>query len=678
MLAMQRFTDLCTALDRPSAGTQAHAALLVYFSTAAAPDAAWAVQLLLGRWPARLVTQARLRAAAEQASGLPAWLFAACEREAGSLAEAIALVLPLAPSDAPSGTPSGTPSDTPSDAPSNTPSDSPPQAPPDPNALGLASWIENRLLPLRGLPPAELATRLASWLAELQPAGRHLLLKLLGGDFRAGAGSLPLQRALAELAGVPSATMAERLMAYAQAPMPPDAARYRALLQPNESTPDTTSGGHRHRWPRPFIDAPVLAGAAQALGPVADWQLEWRFGGLRAQLVRLETQVGLWSAGDVLINASFPDLVAAAMALPAGTVLEGEIVIWHEGAAEPADFKRLQSRLQSRVQSRVRSRVQSGSQSGSQSGVQSRLQSSPAHPPAQSAVPHRLLADAPAVFIASELLRAPGEDPLASTTALRRQALERLLAPLGPTVRLRPAPLLSAPDWATVAAVRAHARRLRRDGLLLTQHGSPPTGDSASGPRWLWPLEPLTVDAVLLYAQTGTETPAASIPPADSANTAASMTSATPATANITTTEYTVAVWNRAPASAAEVQATVAAIERGEPAPPAHDTATLRLVPIARTASGLDDAARAELDRVVRATTCGRFGPVRSLVPTRVIELGFDAIAASARHAGGVTVHLPRLLRLRPDRDLADAGTLVVLHALLQPVSPPQFGASAL
>jgi DNA ligase-1 len=162
----------------------------------------------------------------------------------------------------------------------------------------------------------------------------------------------------------------------------------------------------------------------------------------------------------------------------------------------------------------------------------------------------------------------------------------------------------------------------------------------ADGTWWKWKIDPMTVDAVLVYAQAGHGRRASVY------------------------TDYSFAVWNRAPADAAEAQAVVQAIAARRPAP-ALGSGELQLVPFAKAYSGLSDAEFLAVDKVVRANTLEKFGPVRSVRPTLVFEIGFEGINLSPRHKSGIAVRFPRMLRIRHDKPLHEADTLPVLQALL-------------
>ena len=578
---MQAFADLYDALDASTATSDKVAALVHYFQSARPEDAAWALYFLAGGKPRQLVPTAVLRSTACQLSGVDDWLFDECYQAVGDLAETIALILPAGLAGEHTGD----------------------------EAAGLAVWVQDRLLPLRGLSPPDQSQRLARYWAGLDAASRFLLVKLIGGGLRVGVSKLLVQRALAQLSGLDAKLLAQRLVGWTDARATPSAARFAALLAPAGS--DDGPAGQ----PYPFF----LAHALQAdlptfgdvLGDVADWLVEWKYDGIRAQVVKRGGQVWIWSRGEELVTDRFPEVAALARALPDGTVLDGELLVWLPGSATPASFKLLQQRI------------------------------------GRKTVGKKLLADAPVCFVAYDLLEQGGADLRALAQGERRARLLETMADtmaLLPDAALRLSPQVQAADWAALAVLREESRQRGVEGFMLKQlqsrYGSGRT--KSDGTWWKWKVAPLTVDAVLIYAQAGHGRRASVY------------------------TDYTFAVWSRQPASAEEAQAVLDAIARREPAP-ALDTGALQLLPFAKAYSGLSDQEFKAVDRVIRATTLEKFGPVRSVRPTLLFEIGFEGIGASPRHKSGVAVRFPRMLRLRPDKPLHEADTLQTLQRLIHP-----------
>ena len=563
---MKHFAALFTELDSTTSTNAKVAALQAYFKVAPPLDAAWAVYFLSGGKPRQVVKTATLRALACEAAGIDDWLFDECYHAVGDLAETIAYVLPLdfEASD-----------------------------------VGLAVWMEERLLPLRGLHEDEIAQRIKSYWRELDSRGRFLLIKLVGGGFRVGVSKLLVQRALAVHSGLDAKRIAQRMMGYVDAKVLPTALKFEALIAHSEDGAlDVMDAGQ----PYPFflahqLDA-VLADFDSKLGPVSDWQVEWKYDGIRGQIVKRAGQVWVWSRGEELVTERFPEIVALAAGLPDGTVLDGEIMVWADNA--PATFALLQQRI------------------------------------GRKTLGKKILADAPVTFMAYDLLEAGGQDMRALPQPVRRKQLEQALS--GTSLKLSPIERLTS--WADFAALRTQSRERGVEGFMLKRmdaaYGTGRT--KADGLWWKWKIEPMTTDCVLIYAQAGHGRRASLY------------------------TDYTFAVWNRQPADAAEADAVVKAIEKRQPAKPDG----LQLVAFAKAYSGLTDEEFKQIDSVIRKTTLEKFGPVRSVKPTLVFELGFEGINLSPRHKSGIAVRFPRMLRIRSDKPLHDANTLDDLKSLLK------------
>ena len=477
---MRRFAALYAALDASTATETKVAALVHYLAEAPAADAAWAVYLLAGGKPRQTVPTKLLRAEASALAGIPDWLFEASYQAVGDLAETIAQVLP----------------------------------PPHRNStLGLADWLGLRLLPLRGQPPELQAAALRSWWDELPTEQRFVLVKLIGGGWRVGVSKLLVQRALARHAGLDAKLIAQRMMGWTDGRQPPTAAGLATLLAP---LPDPAVPGGAvaapplvDGQPYPFFLAHALDDAptdvlATRLGLLADWQVEWKYDGIRAQLVKRAGQVWIWSRGEELISERFPELLAQAASLPDGSVLDGELLAWVGDG--PAPFQRLQQRIQRKTVSR------------------------------------KVLAEVPVRFIAYDLLERDGRDLRSLPLAQRRLQLQGLVQGLA----LGLSPLVEADGWAGLAVLRQESRARGVEGLMLKQRSAAyGSGRSkADGLWWKWKIAPYTVDAVLVYAQAGHGRRAGLY------------------------TDYSFAVWSRPPANAAEADAVVAAIAARQPAEP--------------------------------------------------------------------------------------------------------------
>ena len=544
---MKEFAALFSALDSTTSTKKKTDALLTYFQRAQPADAAWALYFLAGGKPRQTVPTALLRTAAREMAGIPEWLFDESYDVVGDLAETIAHVLPPARETL---------------------------------ELPLHVWIEERLLALRGQAPEAISAALQGYWAELDTPSRFLLTKLIGGSFRVGVARNLVLRALAQAVGLDAKLLAQRLMGYTDKHHAPDAARYAQLVDPQHQ-PQADSG-----QPYPFFLAHPLQAPVESLGERADWQVEWKWDGIRAQFIRRGAQSWLWSRGEDLLNGRFPELDALHALLPDPTVLDGEIVVWREGRVQP--FADLQKRI------------------------------------GRKTVTKKILAELPVAFLAYDLLEADGADIRAWPQWRRRERLEALVAEAarGASGALQISPLVDAPDWVALTALRTESRARGVEGFMLKQregrYGAGRTKDV--GIWWKWKIDPYSVDAVLIYAQSGHGR-----------------------RANLYT-DYTFAVWDG---------------EAGDAAKPR------RLVPFAKAYSGLTDDEMRQVDQRIRQTTTEKFGPVRSVTPTLVVELGFEGIQASPRHKSGIAVRFPRMLRLRWDKPVDEADSLGTLQAFI-------------
>lgn len=554
---MKRFATLYTALDATTSTNEKLEALIAYFSAAEPEDAAWAAYFLAGGKPRQAVPARLLAEFARERAGLPDWLFEESYQAVGDLAETIAHVLPPATGE---------------------------------STLGLAQWIEERVLTLRGTDPAELRARLLAYWDELDWSERFLLTKLIGGGFRVGVARQLVVRALAEVAGVDHKRIAQRMVGWTDSRQAPGAARYLRLIAPaaegdDVDTPHESDLG----LPYPFFLAHPLQADPETLGPPSGWLAEWKWDGIRAQLVKRGGRVWVWSRGEDLVTDRFPELAALGAALPDGTVIDGEILAWEPGAAAPLPFARLQPRI------------------------------------ARKSLTKKVLADSPSALLAYDLLEADGRDLRTEPLHARRARLDALAQSISSTLAmdlLRVSPLVSASDWGALAALRDESRARGVEGLMLKERESMygVGRTKSSGTWWKWKIDPYSIDAVLLYAQRGHGRRASLY------------------------TDFTFAVWD--------------------------ETGGVRtLVPFAKAYSGLTDEEMRRVDAIVRKTTIEKFGPVRSVTPTLVFEIGFEGIQASPRHKSGIAVRFPRMLRWRTDKAIEDADTLEMLKGFLNEVT---------
>ncbi|MBC8087863.1 MAG: ATP-dependent DNA ligase [Phycisphaerae bacterium] len=527
---MKRFAKLYESIDATTATSGKVAALVEYFREAPAADAAWAVAFLVGRRPKRLVKAPDLRRWGAELAGIPDWLFDASYAQAGDLAETLALIVPEVGA-ADEGT--------------------------------LAMWVEERLLPLREMTPAEQHNTLILAWSQLTGGTRFVYNKLLTGAFRVGVSDGLVVRALAETSGVDADVIAHRLMG--QWEVSPDF--YSRLVQ-------TATDDANWSQPYPFFLAHALADDIATLGDTQEWQAEWKWDGIRAQLVRRRGRTFLWSRGEELLSGRFPEVEAWAEFLPDGTVLDGELLAWQTN--RPLPFSALQRRI------------------------------------ARKSVSKTLLAEVPCHLLVYDCLELGGVDLRQQSLSARRAAAEGVVRalPTGSAAGLSPA--LRFGSWEELASIRERSREENAEGLMLKKASSPYGVGRRGNDWWKWKVSPLTVDAVLVYAQSGSGRRAGLY------------------------TDYTFAVWDNG-----------------------------ALVPFAKAYSGLTDAEIREVDKFIRSHTLVQFGPVRTVKPELVFELAFEGINLSKRHKSGVAVRFPRIFRWRKDKPASEANTLENVRALL-------------
>jgi DNA ligase-1 len=512
------FTELFFELDHTTKSSEKVALLCDYFRVSSPEDCVWTLFFLLGRTLPRSIKTTELRELMSARMNYPLWLVEECYDSVGDLAETLALLNRSGP---------GT-------------------------ARPLSEVVE--LLSKKLTPP--LINQL--W-DEFSFEQSFLLHKLITGGFRVGVSRGLVTRAVAQLAGVEPDIISHRLMGE----WSPDSRFWQQLISGESSDAETLAR------PFPFLLAVNLEGGVHELGDCREWYAEWKWDGIRAQLVRRDGRSFLWSRSGENLTEQFPELIESSTSLPDGTVLDGEILGFKD--ERPLPFNLLQTRI-------TRKKITSN-----------------------------ILRDVPARFIPYDILEHRGSDIRELPLAKRREVLLQILAgsdyPVSPTIDFY--------SWEELAKLRDSSRERMVEGLVLKQRNSPYGSGRIRGCWIKWKIDPLSVDAVLIYAQRGHGR-----------------------RANLFT-DYTFALWH------------------GE-----------ELVPFAKAYSGLTDAEIIEVDRFVREHTLSRFGPVRSVKPEIVCEISFEGVNRSNRHRSGLTVRFPRITRLRRDKSAQEADNIETLKKL--------------
>jgi DNA ligase-1 len=426
---MQRAAQLFDELDSTTSTTAKVEALAAYFREADDTDKLWVIALLSGRRPKRPVTSTQLRQWAAEVSGIPDWLFEASYHVVGDFAETVTHIATL-------------------------------QAP---MAMSLAGWVRY-VEDMKDLPVEEKAARVKAAWAGLEGMALFVFNKILTGGFRIGVSQKVMVKGLGKATGVDEDTLAHRLMG----DWSPHGTTFQDLVfGANE--------GDDHSRPYPFylaygIEGPegTAAGAElQDLLPLGDpreWQAEHKWDGIRGQLIVRGGRHYLWSRGEELVTDKYPELTALREALPHGTVLDGEILAWKDGA--PLPFAELQKRI------------------------------------GRKSVGKKLLADVPVVFMAYDVMEQGGTDIRQRPLDERRARLEEIVAAARhPMLTL--SPTLPFTTWEEIVAHREQARTASIEGLMLKRLSSAYEVGRRRGDWWKWKVDPLSIDAVLTFSMQG-------------------------------------------------------------------------------------------------------------------------------------------------------------------------------
>jgi DNA ligase-1 len=536
---MKAFAQLFLSLDETNKTNEKVRVLKDYFTAVPDTDKMHMLALFTGRKPKRQINSTLVRNWAMEVSNIPAWLFEESYHVVGDLAETMTLLMPQ--SDIGS-------------------------------SKSLTEWIAEINALADKTEEQKKLWLLSSW-AMLDSQERFVFNKLLTGSFRVGVSQNLVIKALADISGLEAPVLTHRIMGS----WVPETYQYAQLMEEQDSAENISR-------PYPFFlaypiqetsekqKAPQEIGAA--LGNAADWQAEWKWDGIRAQMIKRGGQIFIWSRGEDLVTEKFPELHPFLNALPDGTVIDGEILSFRNGL--PMPFNVLQTRIGRKNLSK------------------------------------KILEESPVAVIAYDCLEFNGEDIRPKQQSERRTILEGLqAATLFPEV-FRISSLIQFDSWEHLGRAREQSRAMITEGVMIKRKSAAYQVGRRRGDWWKWKIDPLTVDAVMIYAQKGHGRRADLY------------------------TDYTFAVWD------------------GD-----------KLVPFAKAYSGLTDAEIGKVDYFIKRNTIEKFGPVRTVKPELVFEIGFEGINKSTRHKSGIALRFPRILRWRHDKPKEEADTLESLKALL-------------
>ncbi|HUR11053.1 MAG TPA: ATP-dependent DNA ligase [Flavitalea sp.] len=535
---MELFAELVQKLGSSTKTNDKVDALTDFFSVANDKDRVWVIALFSGRRPRRAVNSTQLQNWCAEVTGLPLWLFAESYHTVGDLGETIALLLPdrIFPGNFPH---QGFTS-----------------------SQSLSYYLEQLMTIEKQEENIRKQFILQSW-DHMSQSERFVFNKLITGNFRIGVSQKLMVNAIARKVNLDPSVIAHRISGN----WDPVNTSFDELL--SEMTEQMTD----HSKPYPFYLAYALEELPETLGNPEAWQAEWKWDGIRGQIIKRNDELFVWSRGEELMTEKFIEYHSLTSHLPNGTVLDGEIMPYNEGM--PLSFNILQTRI------------------------------------GRKNVTKKQLSEAPIAFFAYDLLEFDGNDWREKPLSERRARLEMLINGLNHPV-LKISPVISFDSWPELKELRNKSRDMGSEGLMLKNRSSPYLVGRKRGDWWKWKIDPLTIDAVLVYAQKGSGR-----------------------RSNLYT-DYTFAV------------------KDGE-----------KLVTFTKAYSGLTDKEFAQIDFFVKRNSIEKFGPVRTVKPELVFEIAFEGIAASNRHKSGVALRFPRMLRWRRDKTAEEINTLDDLRQLL-------------
>ena len=514
-------------------------AIRAYFSEAHSEDKIWVIALFTGRRPKRSVNSSLLRASCMKAANIEPWLFEECYHTVGDLAETISLLIPESNIDTK-----------------------------DIVEYSLSHYMN--LLKNIGKKEDDVKAFFVTdaW-KQMNRREIFVFNKLMTGGFRIGVSQKLMFNAIAKTTDVSSSIIAHRIMG----DWNPATISFDELLSTEHSAADDSK-------PYPFYLAYAIENEVNELGNENEWQAEWKWDGIRGQIIKRNDELFVWSRGEELMTDKFPEYKILQELLPNGTAIDGEIISLaappEDGNFAPLPFSALQTRI------------------------------------GRKNITSKQLKEAPVGFIAYDIVEENGEDIRMVSMVERRRKLEEIINKINvPFLHL--SPIIEFKNWDELIEIRKQSRDKGSEGIMLKRKESEYKDGRKRGDWWKWKIDPLTIDAVMIYAQKGSGR-----------------------RSNLYT-DYTFAV------------------KDGD-----------KLVTFAKAYSGLTDKEFAQVDNFVKRNSIEKFGPVRTVKPELVFELAFEGIAESKRHKSGVALRFPRMSRWRKDKKVEDIKTLDDLKMMLK------------
>ncbi len=526
---MKQFAQLITNLENTNKTNAKIDAMVSYLETAPEKDKLWFLALFTGKKPKRPINVNLLKIWALEITKLPEWLFLESYSSVGDLGETLSLLLPKPQFEI---------------------------------EKSLSLWM-NELIELREKTNEEKKNYvLESWKG-LDFTERFIFNKLIGGSFRIGVSKKMLINALAKFSGQEPSQLMHSIMGKWTV----ENADFQDLIEGKNINPDNSK-------PYPFCLAYPLEKEIQDLGERKNWQAEYKWDGIRGQLIKRNNEIFIWSRGEELVTSQFPEIMEMLQNFEGNFVLDGEILAVKND--EVLNFNELQKRLN------------------------------------RKNLTKKMLEEIPVQVFVYDLLEFENEDLREIPLQERRILLESLLQK-NPNERINIPPIVETENWEDLIEIRKNSRENNSEGLMLKNKNSIYHSGRKKGDWWKWKVDPLTIDAVLIYAQKGSGRRSGYY------------------------TDYTFAV------------------KDGE-----------KLVTIAKAYSGLTDKEIMEVSRFVNKNALEKFGPVRTVKPELVFEIAFEGIGFSNRHKSGVALRFPRIVRWRKDKKVEEIDDLEEVKKLIK------------
>ncbi|PZP48866.1 MAG: ATP-dependent DNA ligase [Pseudopedobacter saltans] len=525
---MKAFATLIKTLDSTNKTNAKMDAIISFLQVASNADKLWSLALFTGKRPKRMVNSAMMKQWAMQEANIPEWLFVESYLSVGDLGETIALILPPAKHFW---------------------------------EFSLSEWMDKIAALQEGTEAEKKIFVVQTW-HHLDLTERFIFNKLIGGSFRIGVSAKTLINAIAKHFQLESSAVAHAIMGDWNM----SEIDFNRLILGKYTDTNLSK-------PYPFCLAYPLEKDLAELGTIDQWQIEYKWDGIRGQLIKRNGEIFIWSRGEELVSTQFPELVEDLKNWQGDFVLDGEILAYKDDKV--LDFSELQKRLNRKTISK------------------------------------KMQEEIPIVLFAYDLLEIDGEDLRSFSMSKRRGKLE-VLFQKNPSEKFFLSKIIAIKDWTELPDIRANARAINSEGVMLKNLESSYHVGRKKGDWWKWKIEPMTIDAVLIYAQKGSGRRSSYY------------------------TDYTFAV------------------KKDD-----------QLVTIAKAYSGLTDKEILEVSRFVNKNAIEKFGPVRTVKPELVFEIAFEGIGFSNRHKSGVALRFPRILRWRKDKTVQDIDDIETIKEMI-------------